>query len=326
MSMHIRSRRLTTTWLAPFFILSSSSTLSSLVVTAAPSVRRPSIRERIEGGILAALCGDALALSGHYEYDARKIKDMVGRYTEFAEPGAGMGGSTNGVGWGTANYHPGKVAGDLTDAGDLNIMLLEHLVQEQSQGKPFSFDAFAGFWYDEITVRGYGSCNFMSVGREHQGPCPAGMRPGYINGGSRRTLEMLQARPGLKGEARKAAAADVNCLIAATHFLPLFLTHSASSMEEEETLVANAVSTVYLSHKNRDPVVAAAFLARALVNIVYKDMDLVSSLDAAAAVVNDSLINKWLADAKAKVVESTDPASPLFQVNTHTHTHAHTRL
>ena len=55
--------------------------------------------------------------AGHYEYDARKIKDSVGRFSELGAPGEGLGGTTHGVGWGRANYHPGKTAGDLTDAG-----------------------------------------------------------------------------------------------------------------------------------------------------------------------------------------------------------------
>ena len=54
--------------------------------------------------------GDALALGGHYEYDARKIRSNGG-FANFSPPGE----ANNGIGWGTANYHPGKAAGDLTD-------------------------------------------------------------------------------------------------------------------------------------------------------------------------------------------------------------------
>ena len=41
-------------------------------------------------------------------------------------------------------------------------------------------------------------------------------------------------------------AADVNCLVAATHFLPLFLVST-----DVKDLVTAATSTVYLSHRNR---------------------------------------------------------------------------
>ena len=68
-----------------------------------------------------------------------------------------IGKDNNGIGWGTANYHPGKVAGDLTDAGDVAIMLLKYL----ADFKTYDFDGFALFWYNEIAVHGYGSCNFQ---------------------------------------------------------------------------------------------------------------------------------------------------------------------
>ena len=44
-------------------------------------------RIRVEDAIVAGLVGDALALGSHYEYDAKKIKDKVGSYTNFHEPG-----------------------------------------------------------------------------------------------------------------------------------------------------------------------------------------------------------------------------------------------
>lgn len=63
-----------------------------------------------------------LTCAGHYEYDARKIKDSVGKFSDLGAPGQGLGGTTHGVGWGRANYHPGKGAGDLTDAGVSQIL------------------------------------------------------------------------------------------------------------------------------------------------------------------------------------------------------------
>jgi hypothetical protein len=76
----------------------------------------------------------------------------------------------------------------------------------------------------------------------------------------RRTLAALEQYNGIADErSRMALAADVNCMVAATHFLPLFIV-----MSNEEELVIAAKSTVYLSHRNRDPVMAAEFLARSL--------------------------------------------------------------
>jgi hypothetical protein len=64
------------------------------------------VAARVRAALLGGLAGDALALAGHYEYDARVIAQKHGgSVTDFAAPG-----SNHGIGWGTANYHPGKRA------------------------------------------------------------------------------------------------------------------------------------------------------------------------------------------------------------------------
>lgn len=276
--------------------------MASVTASFVSGIKRVSI-ERVQTAFKAGLIADALSLGGHYEYDAKKIKSSGG-YRDFAKPGE----ANNGIGWGTANYHPGKVAGDLTDSGEVAIMLLEHLVELKTASSPaaYTFDSFAAYWKRQID-EGYGSCNFQSVGRNAKG-CPAGLKPGYINGGSRRTLQALGTNPSAKGDARKALAADVNCLMAATHFLPLFLVSA-----NEEQLVADAVSTVFISHKNPDPVAAAEFLCRTLYRIIHLEMPLADALRSAAAVQAHPLITKWLGDAQAKVLEAQDPASALFK-------------
>ena len=236
--------------------------------------------------------------------DASKLR---GGFSNFAPPGE----ANNGIGWGAANYHPGKVAGDLTDAGDVAIMLLDHLAELKGRGAlaSYSFDTYAAHWESRI-AGGYGSCNFMSVGREHRGACPPGLQPGYINGATRRTLQALGGAPpgSVTGAARKALAANVNCLMPATHFLPLFLT---LPLEDEARVVAAAVDTVYLSHNNEDPLAAAAFLARALLARVRDGAPLRAALRAAAAASAHPRIPHWLAQAEAKAAEAADPASSL---------------
>lgn len=258
-----------------------------------------SILSRIQYSIKLGLVGDALSLGGHYEYDAKKIK-ASGGYADYAKPGE----ANNGIGWGTANYHPGKVAGDMTDAGEVAVMLLKNIVQDGS----YSFNSYAAFWKREID-EGYGSCNFQSVGRDATG-CPPGLKPGYINGGSRRTLQALVSNPNAKGDARKALAANVNCLVAATHFLPLFLL-AGDSIPDEENLVEDSKSTVYISHNNPDPLAACEFLTRTLYRMFYSNMALHEALQDSAARMNHKLISKWLLDAQNKVIEATAPDSAL---------------
>ena len=108
-------------------------------------------------------------------------------------------------------------------------------------------------------------------------------------------------------------AADVNCLVAATHFLPLFLVSTHIN-----DLVPAAISTVYLSHKNRDPVKAAEFLTRTFHHLFHQDLSLEMALDQAAIETKDAFISKCLQDAKNKVKEATDPNSDLSkQVSPH---------
>jgi ADP-ribosylglycohydrolase len=258
-----------------------------------------SILSRIQYSFKLGLIGDALSLGGHYEYDAKKIKKRGG-FSDYAKPGE----DNNGIGWGTANYHPGKIAGDMTDAGEVAVMLLKNLVEEKS----YSFDSFASFWKKQID-EGYGSCNFQSVGRDAK-ECPKGLKPGYINGGSRRTLQSLAYNPNAKGNERKALASNANCLFGATHFLPIFLL-SGDTTPDEEKLVQDAISTSYISHNNPDPIAAAEFLTRTLYRMFYQNMALPQALQNSATRMNHHLINKWLLDAQNKVIEATDPNSAL---------------
>jgi len=266
------------------------------------TMRSRRISNSIARSFITGLVGDALSLGGHYEYDARKIKAQVGKYVDYLPPGR----DNNGIGWGTANYHPGKVAGDLTDAGEIAIMLLECIQACEQSNKAYTFDEYAQYWLHQINVMGYGSCNFQSVGRDIKA-CPPGLTPGYINGGSRRTLQAISAQSNIvSGERRKALAADVNCLVSATHFLPLFFIS-----QDEEYIVKESVNTVYLSHKNKDPLAAAEFLSRAIYGMIFLDMDLRTALDRAASKTNSPQIQNWLNDAKAKVQEATDLSSAL---------------
>jgi len=159
------------------------------------------------------------------------------------------------------------------------------------------------YYYHHYQYQGYGSCNFQNV---NDGKCPVGTKPGYLNGGTRRTLQMLNSNPNAKGNLRKSYAADVNCLVAATHFLPLFFIYN-----NENDLIRQSITTVYISHKNHDPIYASEFLCRTLYNIMYHNMELEVALDHAAIDTNDDFIKQKLNDAKNKVIEVLDPSSSL---------------
>ena len=104
---------------------------------------------RVKNAFTAGLIGDALALGGHYEYDAARIR-RGGGFASYSPPGE----ANHGVGWGAANYHPGKGAGDLTDAGEVAIMLLDHLAELKARGAlaAYSFDSYAAHWEARIAA------------------------------------------------------------------------------------------------------------------------------------------------------------------------------
>jgi hypothetical protein len=135
------------------FAVVAIPTLVCLSMSSSTASVQHSAHIRIQNALKAGLIADALALGGHYEYDAAKIKTRGG-FENFAPPGQ----DNHGVGWGTANYHPGKKAGDLTDAGDVVLMLLRHLAELQRADalSSYSFDTFAAYWKKEID-NGYGA-------------------------------------------------------------------------------------------------------------------------------------------------------------------------
>jgi hypothetical protein len=121
------------------------------------------ISDNVKGAIFGALSADALCLGSHYEYDAKKIKQAYGgqNIDRFLSPGEGMGGQTHGVGWGARNYHPGKRAGDNTDYGEQNVILMEYLANAYIAGKhaPFSIDDYVkSHWVKQYDGMETGQC------------------------------------------------------------------------------------------------------------------------------------------------------------------------
>lgn len=121
---------------------------SAVVVTSSTPAA-----SNLKGAYFGALVADALTLGSHYEYDAVKIKKAyAGDIDRFMAPGEQMGGQTHGVGWGQRNYHPGTSAGDQTDYGEYNVLVLEHLAASGSNPHPFSVSEFVPRWQRRLTT------------------------------------------------------------------------------------------------------------------------------------------------------------------------------
>merc|ERR1712178_368925 len=108
--------------------------------------------DQLKGAYFGALVADALTLGSHYEYDAIKIKRAYGGPIDrFMAPGEHMGGATHGVGWGQRNYHPGTSAGDQTDYGKHNLLVLEHVAATADKPRPFSVSEFLPRWQRRLS-------------------------------------------------------------------------------------------------------------------------------------------------------------------------------
>jgi ADP-ribosylglycohydrolase len=115
------------------------------------SVASVSLSDRIKGAYYGALVSDALTLGSHYEYDAKKIKLAYnGEITKYMGPGEQMGGETHGIGWGARNYHPGAHAGDQTDYGEYNVLILEYLATQTSNIHKFDVQQFLPIWQNRL--------------------------------------------------------------------------------------------------------------------------------------------------------------------------------
>lgn len=68
-----------------------------------------------------------------------------------------MGGSTHGVGWGRRNYHPGQKAGDQTDYGEYNILVLEHLAKRKEKSAPIDLKDLVPHWRKRLESQSWGA-------------------------------------------------------------------------------------------------------------------------------------------------------------------------
>merc|ERR1719238_1856445 len=136
----------------------AAAALLALEVASAASAPAPTTESRIRGAYFGALVADALTLGSHYEYDAKVIKQAYGgTISKYMAPGEAMGGSTHGVGWGRRNYHPGQKAGDQTDYGEYNVLVLEHLANRKDKKAPIKLDELIPHWKKRLESNSWGA-------------------------------------------------------------------------------------------------------------------------------------------------------------------------
>lgn len=231
---------------------------------------------RIRGAFFGALVADALTLGSHYEYDAKVIKKAYGgTISKYMAPGEMMGGTTHGVGWGRMNYHPGQKAGDQTDYGEYNVLVLEHLAQRTNQKDAIQLKELVPHWKKRLESN-WGAWKCSQTKQTLQ-QVNQGASYGSLGGGSN----------------------------------AMSVRHSAvHAVFEKEEEVAEASRTVMFTHRESTALGGGEFFARAVHKIIYENMKPLEAFRAAA-----KKLGKWYVDKVEQGVnkfnEATDPAKPL---------------
>merc|ERR1712166_511663 len=250
--------------------------LCSSVIRTASSLGS-SKGDAIRGAYFGALVSDALSLGSHYEYDAHKIKlAYKGQIERFMAPGESMGGMTHGVGWGERNYHPGAKAGDQTDYGEYNVLVLEHLAVTADPARPFSVPEFLPRWAHRIS-NGWNQWVCSQTRQAYQ-KYNEGVTDGRLGGNS-------------------------NAM--ALRFSAAFAYHST-----EDEVVDTAIKTMF-THSESTAQMGAEFFARVTFRILHNGLTPLESITQVSA-ASPRWIQDKVAQALQKVQEATDPTSELF--------------
>ena len=232
--------------------------------------------ERIKGAYYGALISDAFCLGSHYEYDAQKIKQAYGgTISKYYAPGEQMGGLTHGVGWGARNYHPGTVAGDQTDYGEYNVLVLEHLAETATHPHSFDVDEFIPTWSERLTT------NWKQ----------------WVCTQTKTTFQ--QWKQGVPTE-RLGGNSNAFSLRYASVF---------AYYHSEEECVDAARKTMF-THRERTALLGNEFFARVVYRIVHsgnKPIDVINQV----ASESDPWIQNKVKQALDKVAEATDEKKPL---------------
>lgn len=247
---------------------------------SAVGTHQPDTASRVKGALLGSLVADALCLGSHYEYDAPTIKAAYGgEIRDYMAPGEHLGGTTHGVGWGRRNYHPGQTAGDGTDYGEYNVLMLNFLASRPptAYGMPINLAELVPFWAERLCSDEWGAwrCS-QSVG----------------------TLQQLQ-----KGER------DLTRLGGNSNAMSLRSAAAIAAFRDEDAAAAAARAMMF-THRAEEALVGGEFFTRVAWQVA---MDGVTPREAIDAV--GGRMSPWVQEQVGKGIskyeEATDPSKPL---------------
>jgi ADP-ribosylglycohydrolase len=236
----------------------------------------PQKESRMRGAFFGSLVADAISLGSHYEYDAKVIKKAYGgTISRYMAPGEEMGGSTHGVGWGRRNFHPGQGAGDQTDYGEYNVLVLEYLANRKNKKGPIELKDLVPHWRKRLEGK-WGAWKCTQT---------------------KQTLQQVQQGVDFKNLGGGSNAMAVR--------------HTAAhAVFEGEDEIAQAARDVMFTHKNSEALGGGEFFARVVHRIIHENAKPLDAFEAAA-----KKLGKWYVDKVKQGVdkfnEATDPSSPL---------------
>jgi len=242
----------------------------------------PTKESRMKGAMLGALVADALTLGTHYEYDAIKIKKFYGEIDQYYAPGQKTGGQTHGVGWGARNYHggngrgPPKAAGEQTDYGDYNLLVLEHLAAQSSSPHRMELAELIPLWKEKLkTWRAWMCTQTKQTYQQLQQGVPLSQLGGYSN-----------------AMAIRAAA--------------------AYGYYDNEEDVVHAARVAMFTHKEKTAHDGNEFFARVAFRVIHAGLTPRQAIEAVAK-ESSRFIQTKVKQALDKVAEAVDPNKPLSQ-------------
>jgi len=251
--------------------------LIALQVISVACAEKASKQSRIRGAFFGSLVADALTLGSHYEYDAQVIKQAYGgTISKYMAPGEMMGGSTHGVGWGRRNYHPGQKAGEQTDYGEYNVVMLEHFAERPNPKGPIDLKALIPHWGERL------------------------MSPDW---GAWRCTQTKQALQMVSQGAPYDRLGGMSNAMAVRHV-------AGHAVFDKEDDIAKAARDVMFTHANPEALGGGEYFARAVHKIIHNGMKPIDAFKATASTMGGWYVDKTN-QGIAKFEEATDPSTQL---------------
>lgn len=267
-----------------FLVCMVTSQLSECLSAADVTSKKVSIKDKIRGAYFGAVVADALTLGTHYEYDAKRIKKFYGAIDRYYAPGEKTGGTTHGVGWGARNYHggngrgPPKRAGENTDYGDYNLLVLEHLSAENSgktASETFSLKTFIPRWKESLKTWRAWMC-------------------------TQTKLTLRQVQQGIPYE-QLGGNSNAMAIRSASAY---------AFFNKEEDIVQTAKVSMF-THRETTALDGGVFFARVAYQLIYTDMTPREAIVKVSA-QSSTFIQMKVQQALDKVDEATDPSNELY--------------